>query len=401
MRVKAPEQQADATEPSHPGPEPVSRPVRLPLGRDDEIAAGVHEVQNALTAVVGWLELARGSSDQALRERALRAIETGVHRAKSLVSRLADPAERFSVRSRAFRVAPILAETHELLHPRCASVGVALTVDAPDDGVVALGDPDRLEQIVSNLVLNAVDAVLALPGRDEQRGRVHVRIVGDERHVSIVVQDDGVGMDEATRTRIFEPYFTTHPHAEGRRRAGTGLGLSVSRALAEAMAGTLSVASTPGVGTTVTLRLAREGVVPSVNPPPEGTDLRPGTRVLVVDDEPAIRELLEVALTLRGAEVTAAGSLDEARRQLTTNSFEVVLVDETLGPQESGAALVVELSQTTPQLARVLMTGAPTLDHLPPEASRWLLRKPFALDDVVRLIAAALEEDAGRISRTQ
>ena len=389
---------ADDAEPADPGnrpkvDEPVSRPVRLPLGRDDEVAAGVHEVQNALTSVLGWVEIANTSDDPALRERALKVIAIGIHRARDLVANLADPAERFSVRSRAFRVAPLIAEVDELLHPRCASAGVALASEAGDDAVIALGDPDRIVQIVMNLVLNSVDAVLALPGREVGRGRVELTVVGDDRHVSICVRDDGIGMDEATLARVFDPYFTTHPVAVGRRKAGSGLGLSISRALTEAMQGRLSVTSTPGVGTAVTLTLSREGFIPSEKPSSDERWLEPGTRVLVIDDEPAIRELLEVALALRGAEVTTAATLGEARHALAHNTYDVVLVDETLGTHDSGAALVVDLGHAMPGMARVLMTGAPTIDHLPPDACRWLLRKPFSLAEVVRLIATAIEAD--------
>lgn len=372
----------------------VSHPVRLPLGRDDEIAAGVHEVQNALTSVLGWIDVARSSDDAELRERALRVIHSGVERTRTLVARLADPAERFSVRPRAFRVSGLVAEAHELLRPRCDSVGVVLEMRPCAEDVVALGDPDRIMQIVTNLVLNAVDAVLAVPQRGSERGRVEIIVESDERHASIEVRDDGIGMDEATLARAFEPYFTTHPTATGARKAGSGLGLAISRALAEAMSGSLAATSVSGVGTRITVTLPREGMMPSLKPPSDTRDLAPGTRVLVVDDEPAIRELLEVALALRGAEVTAAASLADARAALAHANFDVVLVDETLGRHDSGAAFVLDLAADRPALPRVLMTGAPSIDHLPIGAAKNLLRKPFSLDEVVRVITAAIEQHA-------
>lgn len=375
--------------------EPISRPVRLPLGRDDELAAGVHEVQNALTAVLGWVDLARGSNDPALRARALEVIQAGIERARTLVAGLADSSERFGVRTRPFSAARVVAEAYEFLLPRCTSAGVTLTMSPGVPDVVALGDPDRLVQVLTNLVLNAVDAILALPAREAGRGRIEIALGCDEGYVSISVHDDGTGMDEATRARAFEPYFTTHPTAGEGRKAGTGLGLAITRALVTAMRGRLSLESTPGQGTTVTVTLAREGVLPSVSPPPEERGLPPGTRILVVDDEPAIRELLEVALALRGAAVTMAATLGEARHALAHHAFDVALVDETLGAHDSGAALVVDLARAMPNMALVLMTGAPSVEHLPSEACRWLLRKPFSLDEVVRLIARALEASAG------
>lgn len=373
--------------------ESVSHPVRVPLGREDDIAAGVHEVQNALTSVMGWLDIARSTKDAVLRERALEVIDRGIQRVRRLVAALADPTERFNVRSRAFRVGPLVAETHEFLHPRCAAVGVQLRVDCTDEDLVAQGDPERVLQILTNLVLNAVDAVLALPVREQGRGHVNIQVGASDRHVSIAVRDDGIGMDDSTLARIFDPYFTTHPTAVGERSAGSGLGLAISKVLAEAMQGRLEVQSAPGVGTTVTLVLLRDGALPSVVPPPEAQGLCAPIRVLVVDDEPSIRELLEVALSLRGAQVTVAASVDEARSVLTQRVFDVVLVDETLGPHDSGAALLLDLSRTMPAVARVLMTGAASIEHLPAEACRWLVRKPFSLDEVVRVIGDALADN--------
>jgi len=385
---------AEDGEPSGSQPEgPLSHPVILPLGRDEQVAAGVHEVQNALTSVRGWIELARSTDNAEMRNHALRVIENGIERVRSLVARLADPQERFSVRLSAFRMAGVLAEAHEMLHPRCASAGVSLTWQCDDVDVVAQGDAERVMQIVTNLVENAVDAVLAVPQRRDGRGRVEIRVSSDARHVWVDVADDGTGMDDATLARVFEPYFTTHGAADGRRKAGSGLGLAISKALTEAMGGRLEVRTSIGLGTTVTMSLPRDGVLPSLPPvqDPVTQDFPPGTRVLVVDDEPTIRELLNVFLSLRGAEVTVAASLPEARAALAAREYMAVLVDETLGAQQSGAAFVLEQIRQRPSVAHVLMTGAPSVDHLPADAAKHLVRKPFSLDEVVRVIRKAMD----------
>ncbi len=391
-----------ATEASEPPPMasgedlrgPITKTVRLPVAREDELAAGIHEIQNALTGVLGWLEIARTTADAELKSRALRVIDTGVQRARALVAGLADPDERFGVRARTFDAAQLLDETFELVEPRCAGAGVTLERNFAKDAVYAHGDPDRIVQIVTNLVLNAADAILAVGDGIAGHGRVSLSMITDETTVQIAVGDNGIGMDAATLARVFEPHFTTHPQASGKRTKGTGLGMAISRALADAMEARLRVDSTLGVGTTVTLVLPREGALPSVKPPPDDAVLRRGTRILVVDDEPTIRELLEVALALRGADVKTAGSLREARHALAHNVFDVVVVDDTLGVSESGAALVQDLSHAMPAMVCVLMTGAPTVDHLPADAARWLLRKPFALDDVVRLVARAIKHSS-------
>jgi DNA-binding NtrC family response regulator len=111
--------------------------------------------------------------------------------------------------------------------------------------------------------------------------------------------------------------------------------------------------------------------------------------VLVVDDEPAIRELLEVALTLRGAEVTAVADVDRARRVLALGQTDVMLVDETLGVGVSGTEFMADMAVRFPGVGRVLMTGAPESVASP---GLWasLVRKPFLLDDVVRALDGAV-----------
>jgi DNA-binding NtrC family response regulator len=126
----------------------------------------------------------------------------------------------------------------------------------------------------------------------------------------------------------------------------------------------------------------------------QGTEarLRPGARVLVLDDDPAIRELLEVALSLRGARVMVTTEVDDARRLLARGEVDVALVDETLGEHASGAAFLLEMALIAPRVGRVLMTGAPSVDHVPSAARGIVVRKPFLLDDVVRSLAVALQE---------
>jgi CheY-like chemotaxis protein len=364
---------------------------RSPLAGADEISAGVHEVQNALTSALFSVDVARRSADPAERARALTTIERTIDRARAMLSVLADPAERFHVQCAPFRMAAVVEEIAALLRPRCESAGVRLLAQVDGDPK-AFGDSDRVVQVLTNLVLNALDAVQALARRPAQRGVIS--LVARERPdgaCEFVVSDDGSGMSAETLARVFEPGFTTHPRAEGARRAGSGLGMSVSRMLSQAMGGDLILRSTEGRGTEVFVVLPR-GEVTSA-PAPMGVkrdeDLPPGLRVLVVDDEPSIRELLVTALSLRGATVRAVASLHDARAALVMDSFDVALVDETLGVTDRGAVLVEEMLDHHPSATVLLMTGAPTVDHLPARVARCLLRKPFSLDDAVRTILRA------------
>jgi CheY-like chemotaxis protein/two-component sensor histidine kinase len=374
-----------------------SSTLKSPLVGEDEVAAAVHEVQNALSSALFSVDVARRSADAVERSRALATIERTIERARAMLSVLADPTQRFNVRCSSIRMPAIVEELAALLRPRCEAHGVRLLTYA-EDGLKAYGDPDRTLQVLTNLVLNALDAIQAVPKRGPDRGVITLRARARQDGASeFVVSDDGIGMSAETLARVWEPGFTTHPRPEGTRNAGSGFGMSVSRMLAQAMGGDLRVESTLGRGTEVSLILPRGEAVSAPVPSPtkrQDDDLPAGLRVLVVDDEVSIRELLVTALSLRGAIVSAAPSSDAARQVIDREPFDVALVDETLGATDRGATLVEELLDRFPSATVLLMTGAPTVDHLPPRVARCLLRKPFSLDEAVRTILRARDGES-------
>ncbi len=372
----------------------VSAVASLLPGDRVAIGAAVHEIQNVLTSVLGWVELAQ-SGDAAAVARALPVLRRGVLRASGLVGSLVDPVTAFGVRDERFDARAVVTAVCDLLEARCASLGIALQRSVPDEPVEAQGDADRVEQVLTNLVLNGMHAIEASRTRGGTAGVVTVTARASSDRVDVAVRDDGIGIDAKTRARIFEPYFTTRAPGPARGSV-TGMGLAVSRTLTEAMGAHLDVESAPGAGTTMTLSLRRPrasmDLALPVSVPGTETRLRPGARVVVVDDDPSIRELLEVALALRGARVVVTTSLDDARGLVARGEIDVILVDETLGADTSGAAFLLEMELVAPRVGRVLMTGAPSVDHVPAAARGIVVRKPFLLDDVVRALAVALQE---------
>jgi anti-sigma regulatory factor (Ser/Thr protein kinase)/CheY-like chemotaxis protein len=374
---------------------PSSVSVLLP-GDRVAIGAAVHEIQNVLTSVLGWVELAQADRDAAVLDRALPILHRGVSRASALVASLIDPVASFGVRDERFDVGAVVATVRDLLDARCAAAQVKLTATLPAVAVEAQGDPDRVEQVLTNLVLNATNAIQSARQRGAEAGAIELSIESAGGRVAVIVRDDGVGIDPSTRARIFDPYFTTRPSEAPLTAAVRGLGLAVSRALSEAMGAQLDVDASPGRGAAVVLALRRPRTDGDIALPlsVQGTEarLRPGARVLVIDDDPSIRELLEVALSLRGARVMVTTEVDDARRLLARGEVDVALVDETLGENASGAAFLLEMALIAPRVGRVLMTGAPSVDHVPTAARGIVVRKPFLLDDVVRALAVALQE---------
>jgi signal transduction histidine kinase len=371
----------------------------VPPPRGDEItlAAAVHEIQNVLASVLGWASLARERNDPELSARAMPIIERAVLRASEMVGTLADTDSLLRVRDTTFDVSLVLGEVRDLLDARCLAMGVSLRVlkpSHPSSTLLARGDPARVSQVLVNLVLNAASAVSK--SRPAGLGLVELssELFTAESRVALTVRDNGPGMDEATLAHLYDPFFTTaKPDHDGPRGTGRGLGMAVSRSLSETMGARLEVHSEPGHGTEATLHLRRapRPSEPALVPPMATGDARLplGLRVLVVDDEPAIRELLEVALTLRGARVTAVADVRAARKALRRGDADVALIDEGLGRAQSGAAFMAEMSVSWPDVGRVLMTGAASLDHVTEVPCAAFVRKPFLLDDVVRALCVA------------
>lgn len=385
-----------STRSSSPAPAP-----SVPPPRHDEVAlsAAIHEIQNVMASVMGWVQVAREEASPETIARALPIIERGVRRASEMVGTLSDPDAVLRARDVTFDLRLVVAEVFELLEARCRAKGVGLRVlrtsgvTAPSPLLVR-GDPARVAQILTNLVLNACKAVASFRAPGAGMVELSTEPFPAEGRIGVIVRDNGPGMDAETRTRAFDPYFTTATGAhDGLLGTGRGLGLAVSRSLADAMSARIEVRSEPGYGAEVSLLLRRASrpSEPAVAAVTDGGDakLPLGLRVLVVDDEPTIRELLEVALSLRGARVVAVPDLRGARKALTRSEVDVALIDEGLGDEQSGASFLAEMSVAWPDVGRVLMTGASSIDHMREVPCAAFVRKPFLLDDIVRALVIA------------
>jgi CheY-like chemotaxis protein len=267
---------------------------------------------------------------------------------------------------------------------RPAPVRLVVDGEAPP----AVVDAHQMEQVIHNLVKNALEAV---DGRPD--GTVRVTVRGGAR-VEVVVEDNGRGMPDEIRRRAFEPFFTTKQVGRG-----TGLGLSLSYGLAQANGGQIQVESREGIGSrfTVSFPSAR----PEADAGDSGTDNHNVSvdvfisnyairrKILVIDDETQVREFLVQALAPR-YDVTAAADPSEARAALAAEAYDVVLLDLRL-PQGGGPRLLewvrAKAPETLPHV--VFMTG----DTHDPEAARFLaaqpnrsLAKPFTIDELTRTL---------------
>jgi two-component system NtrC family sensor kinase len=362
------------------------------------LLAGVaHELNNPLSIVMGRAALLAEKLDgqplaadaqriHEAAERCGRIVRTFLNMARSR------PANRSEVALNDLATAAV-----DMLAYVLRSHGIAVALDLLPGLPPVKADADQIGQVVLNLIVNAQQA---LGGRDQgRRLTVSTGLApmtdGDRRRsprVWLRVRDNGPGIEPALRERIFEPFFTTK--SEG---VGTGLGLAVSRSIARDHGGELTLQDDGGDGACFCLQLPVSGE-------PEATETEPaplaGTdecsaRVLVVDDEPEIAELIGEMLSGAGYEVMTAESGAVALAMLAEARFDAIVSDLHM-PELDGAGLWREVKRLHPQLARrmLFVTG----DTLSPIARQFLqearcdsLNKPFAKAELLARVTALLQ----------
>ena len=351
------------------------------LGR---LAAGVaHEINNPLTWVMLSLERALSGEDV---DAALHAAQQGVERVAGIVRDLSTFARNGEEPIEVFDLVSPVQQAVSITEVQLRHQALLLN-QLPARLPLAVGVPARVAQILVNLLLNAAQAPpSAAPHTVTVRGGV-----GDGQ-AWIEVADNGQGMDAETLEHIFDPFFTTKPPGEG-----TGLGLAISHALANAMGGTLQIRSAPGQGAVarLSLPLAARAEPPAAPAPVSPLALE---RVLVVDDQPMIRTLVEWAL--RPADVVGAASVDEALHRLGEQPFDAVVCDLMM-PGRSGVELHAHLVGHAPDLARrcLFITGGACTEEVRAFMAREdiaVLEKPFRTSDLVQALAALQQQPLPR-----
>ncbi|HJL20127.1 MAG TPA: hybrid sensor histidine kinase/response regulator [Sandaracinaceae bacterium LLY-WYZ-13_1] len=357
-----------------------------------DLAAGVtHEVANALTAIAGWTRMAASGGPLPDRTRQAldvvqRSAKEALGSARGLLRTMRDTGrpEVPANSSESADVADVVEEVLETLRPELEEAGIRLS-SRLSPGVEGTTPTPALRLVVSNLVRNAFEAL-------ERGGSIRVALQPRGDRFCLTVVDDGPGMDRETLARAFDRYFTT-------KADGTGLGLALVRDTVHEAGGRLEVQSRRGSGTRFEVWLPRAGAADLSMRPPKVTTASSGVhpkpfvfdqRFLVVDDDEAMRSMVRTALELQGAQVSTASGLEDALA--TEGSFDVALVDLGLGDGR-GDALLARLRAADRIRHAVILTGSaePELDAAgAPDA---VLRKPFELEDLNRVLEALLGQE--------
>ncbi|HEV7263331.1 MAG TPA: response regulator [Falsiroseomonas sp.] len=351
------------------------------------LAGGVaHDFNNLLTAILGGLRMAaRRDMEEDRRARLLANALAAAERGAGLTQRLLSFARRQPLAAKPTDANRVIEEMEELF---ARSLGGMARVEkqlAP--GLwPALVDREQLELALLNLCINARDAMpgggtVTLSTRNATLaadGTLELR-AGD--YVVVSVRDAGIGMTPKVLRRVFEPFFTTKEVGKG-----TGLGLPMVYGLAQQSGGTVTIASALGKGTTVEVFLPRSDA-PVFSAPEPGQALPAPARcvgILVVDDDPNVREVTSALLKEIGHRVTEAPDALHALRSLEQDrGIELLLTDFAM-PQMTGLELAARAQALRPGLQVLLMTGYADVADVPRDLT--VLRKPFehlALADLV------------------
>lgn len=373
------------------------------------LASGVaHDFNNLLVPIL--------ANAQELRRRAQRAaadadlgplddIVLSAERGRTLVQRVLALGRRSVATRRQVVVAEVLREAAQLLRAGLRA-DVVIAVEVTHDDVKVFADPVELHQVVMNLATNAAHAMRHGGGRLTLR-----QDVDDDGTVAIHVVDTGEGMGEPVRQRALEPFFTTKSVGEG-----SGLGLSTAYAIVGELGGRLEIASEPGQGTVVVVRLpiapgrldtvagtgdATPTAAPTRDPmpaaPPDAPAVSPDTarrRVLVVDDEELVLKTCAMVLGRLGYDVQATTDPHEAAAIVRTGRDRIdLLITDKAMPGLDGLALARQVRRLAPTLPIIVATGyldEATAVQVEELGGASVIMKPYRIEDLAAAAADAL-----------
>jgi CheY-like chemotaxis protein len=364
-----------------------SADARLP--DDLDLAGTLHEVSNGLTVILGWLDVARAQIESIAaasveQSSALEALQIALLRARrahriarraiAAPSPIADAPELLGA---------IVREAVQGIAPEAERSEIPLVVDVAaqlEHAPIEAGD--RLLQVLTNLLLNAL---VATP----ERAIIGLSVVPEPAgtHAQIALRDGGPGIPPADRARLFLRGNTG-------RVGGAGIGLAHARDVVEELGGSLTLAPfAPDRGAEFViawpLATPRPTAPAVLAAPVEGPGRLDGRRVAVLEDDPAVVELLELSLSARGAEVCSWTAYDALLRCVASDPVDVVLLDASPLGTTGLAVAIAELRARRPGVVVVLISGALDAPVDPSTLGVAWVRKPFDVAELARVVAAS------------
>ncbi len=338
-----------------------------------QLASGVaHDFNNSLAAILGRAQLLRRQVDDPALVRNLDIIQTAAEDAAATVRRIQTFARKSAVKEfELVDVASLLNDAVEITRTRWQNEarirGLEYEVKLETESEqFTYGSASELREVFVNLIVNAVDAM-------PRGGKLLVTCRRKDGRLQLHFVDNGMGMPEDVRQKIFEPFFST------KGAHGTGLGLSVSYSIIERHSGAISVVSEPGSGANFTIDLPAVVAEVAADDSPAPLTEAPKLRILVVDDEKPVRETLAEMLLAVRHRVELAGSGQEAVEKMRSGDFDFVFTDLAM-PEMDGWETARLIRKSWPGVRIVLVTGYGPATTPPPGEENLvdaIIGKPF------------------------
>jgi PAS domain S-box-containing protein len=364
------------------------------------LASGVaHDFNNLLLVINGYAEiiLSKLKAEDPLRDQTQEIIKAG-KRAAALTRQLLAFGRKQVMRPRVINLGSLLTDFGKILRPLIRE-DIEVKQNLTPELWSVKADPDHVEQVIMNLVVNARDAmpkggVLTIGTSNVELGEEAVKGFLDlkpGRYVLLTVTDTGTGMTAETKRRLFEPFFTTKPSGEG-----TGLGLSMVYGIVKQHGGEVSFYSELGLGSAFKIYW------PATDQPSESAASPKGPRIpyhgnetiLLVEDDEQTRGLVRQMLLLQGYKVLETRQSSDAVGMVNKHEGPIdLLLTDVVMPQVSGQELAEQVGALRPGIKVVFMSGYPgstTSEHGMFEPSAFFLQKPFQMDALGKILRQVL-----------
>ncbi len=319
------------------------------------MAAGIaHDFNNSLTLILGYADLLLSNCKDrpdCTEAEQIKAVTTAARDAAQIVRRLREfhrPDDGAETRV-ALQLNSLIEQAVTMTRPRwkddTRTTGLDVSVRCELGELPSMmGDPAELREMLTNLIFNAVDAM-------PQGGDITVHTQMAESEILLSVADTGTGMSEETRRRCLEPFFTT------KGEHGSGLGLSAVYGIIERHGGFMDIESEEGIGTKFCIRLPASLDAEMANEKAEPAREQTGIlKILLVDDQPIILEVLQQQLAEDGHAVLTATDGEEALSMLGGQSYDLLITDQSM-PGMSGEELAAQVKEQNPRMPIILLTG--------------------------------------------
>lgn len=361
------------------------------LGAVGQLAAGAaHEINNPLAIISARAQLLQLKEKDEKRKRELSLISEQIDRISRILSNLMDFARPTPPTLQETNIHEVIDRVLELLHSCFKKQDTAVVKKYDPEMVSIKADPGQVEQVFLNVLINAQHAM------ENKKGKITIAtsLSPDKKNIRICVEDQGKGISRENLKKIFDPFFTTKEEGKG-----TGLGLSTSHGIISSHFGTFDILSQEGEGTRVIIDLpvniadlrtpfSAEGVLSSKNP----GNTRP--KILVVDDEAHIRDILKETLENESMTVVTAENGQDGLEKTRQDSFDLLLLDIKM-PLRDGLSLLYEVRKADKSLPVIIITGMASHEEIQEALGQGhceCIRKPFHIKTLLSKIRKCLNQ---------